>query len=312
MSLPDKLPEYLTEAMIEELRYRVGDDEVHLNAPLSRYMTARLGGNADVLVIVDDNLVLEAVARWSWAKQVPVRIFGAGANVLITDRGYRGLAIINHTREVSYHEDGRVEADSGASMTHIARESIARGLSGFGWAISVPGTIGGGAVNNAGAHNGAMADNLASARIVVPHDTEWWDRTQFAYQYRESALKHRTDPFCVEQVVLQLEPGHDPAALKAEADLFITHRKRTQPPGASLGSMFKNPLGDYAGRLIEACGLKGTRIGGVEISVVHANFFVNHGHGTASDYLSLIDLARESVRAKFGVELQLEVEIIGE
>jgi UDP-N-acetylmuramate dehydrogenase len=100
--------------------------------------------------------------------------------------------------------------------------------------------------------------------------------------------------------------------LQAHAEEFIAHRKRTQPPGASLGSMFKNPSGDYAGRLIEAAGLKGTQVGGVIISPVHGNFFVNTGNGTASDYLQLIELARQMVLEKFGVELALEIELIGE
>lgn len=131
-----------------------------------------------------------------------------------------------------------------------------------------------------------------------------------AYRYRESALKHRQPPFAVLRAALRLTPGADPTALLATAEGYTAHRKRTQPPGASLGSMFKNPPGDYAGRLIEAAGLKGTQIGGVIISPLHGNFFVNTGGGTAADYLGLVRLAQESVRAQFGVDLELEVEVI--
>jgi UDP-N-acetylmuramate dehydrogenase len=111
---------------------------------------------------------------------------------------------------------------------------------------------------------------------------------------------------------LVLDPGHDPDTLNAKADEFVSHRKRTQPPGASLGSIFKNPPDDYAGRLIEAAGLKGMSEGDVQISPVHANFFVNLGAGTAADYYHLIDTARQIVREKFGITLDLEIELIGE
>jgi UDP-N-acetylmuramate dehydrogenase len=191
---------------------------------------------------------------------------------------------------------------------------MADGLKGMEWCVSVPGTLGGAVVNNAGAHGGDMDGNLNEISLLDLHSdaTLTWERQRLAYGYRSSALKGQHGRYIVLSASLHLDPGHPPAELNAIADQFIEHRKRTQPPGASLGSMFKNPPGDFAGRLIEAAGLKGHQIGGVQVSPIHANFFVNHGTGTAADYAALIDLAQARVQAEFGIELELEVERIGD
>jgi UDP-N-acetylmuramate dehydrogenase len=143
-----------------------------------------------------------------------------------------------------------------------------------------------------------------------PH-VELWGVHQMQYGYRYSLLKGDRGRYIVLGTTLVLEPGHNPDDLNAKADEFVAYRKRTQPPGASLGSIFKNPPGDYAGRLIEAAGLKGTCSGNVMISPVHANFIVNTGEGTAKDYRTLIDLAHDTVLQKFGVALELEIELVG-
>ncbi|HLA42833.1 MAG TPA: UDP-N-acetylmuramate dehydrogenase, partial [Aggregatilineales bacterium] len=159
-----------------------------------------------------------------------------------------------------------------------------------------------------------MAGTLIDAEILeMENDNlQIWSNADMQYDYRYSALKGKHGRYVVISARLQLEAGHDPAELNARADSFVAHRKKTQPPGASLGSMFKNPPGDYAGRLIESAGLKGTQIGGVQVSPVHANFFVNVGAGTASDYNALIDLAQKRVYEQFGVHLELEVERVGD
>jgi UDP-N-acetylmuramate dehydrogenase len=286
---------------------------LRLNEPLSRYTVARLGGPADALAVVDSTARLRQVVYLAWERNWSVLILGGGANVLVSDAGYRGLVIVNDAKHVTISDDGLVTADSGAVLIHLARQTIERGLSGFEWAISVPGTLGGAIVNNAGAHSGEMAASLISAEIAFPRvPSETWPVARLDYRYRESALKRSARPFAVLSGTLRLSPGHDPAALHARAEEFTAYRKRTQPPGASLGSMFKNPPGDYAGRLIEAAGLKGAHAGGVMISPIHANFFINTGGGTAADYLELIRLARRTVREKFGVKLELEIELIGE
>jgi UDP-N-acetylmuramate dehydrogenase len=300
-------------AHYEPLRTRCGE-AVRFNVPLARYTVARLGGPADAVIEVSHLGALADAALLCWQHGWPVRIIGGGANVLFSDRGFRGVIVINRVKGLHINaEQGSVSAESGVGLITLARGAMAKGLAGFEWAIGVPGTIGGAVVNNAGAHDGDMASCLLSTDLLIePDRRETWRLTELAYRYRESALKRSSLRFVVLSAELHFSPGNDPAKLRARADEFTTHRRRTQPPGASLGSMFKNPPNDYAGRLIEAAGLKGTRVGGVVISETHANFFVNTGGGTAADYRALIDLARETVRAKFGVELALEVELIEE
>jgi UDP-N-acetylmuramate dehydrogenase len=293
--------------------HEVVGDLLRLNEPMSRHTVARLGGSADALVIVDSVDLLTSVAQFAWEHDWAIRILGGGANVLVGDGGFRGLVVVNHARHIQYYDGGLIVAESGAVLTHLARETIEHGLSGFEWAINVPGTLGGAIVNNAGAHGTNIASSLVSAEILFPdRPVEIWPVERFKYAYRESALKRSESPFVVLSGQLRLSPGHELDILRARAEEFNAYRKRTQPPGASLGSIFKNPPGDFAGRLIEAAGLKGTRIGDVVVSPIHANFFINLGGGTASDYLKLIRLAQQAVRSKFEVDLELEIELIGE
>jgi UDP-N-acetylmuramate dehydrogenase len=176
----------------------------------------------------------------------------------------------------------------------------------------VPGTIGGAAINNAGAFGGDMADSVQYVTVHAPGEVVRYSCDEMAYAYRSSILKERQTPFLVTLVTLQLTPG-DATVLAAQAAENVAQRKETQPPGATLGSIFKNPPGDYAGRLIEAAGLKGTQRGHVQISPVHANFFVNvSGQGSAADYFALIQLAQEQVAAQFGVQLEPEISFVGD
>jgi UDP-N-acetylmuramate dehydrogenase len=278
--------------------------------PLAKYTAARLGGSADYLYVArDSNAELIAVIRAAWADGMPVRVLGGGANVLVSDAGVRGLVIINHVSQIGF-QDRLVTVTGGVSLTVLARKCAAMGLSGFEWAVSVPGTIGGAVVNNAGAHGGDMTSSLIDAEIVTPEGVTMLTNADLAYAYRESALKRRADRrFLVTAARLRLNDG-DPSAIQALMEDFIAHRKRTQPPGASLGSIFKNPPGDYAGRLIESCGLKGFAIGGAQVSPIHANFFINTGTATAADYLALVEHVRAAVERETGIHLETEIELI--
>ncbi len=188
--------------------------------------------------------------------------------------------------------------------------------------MGVPGTLGGAVVGNAGAHDGAIAGSLivaeilhrnAAMKLALNQDpiAELWPVERLEYRYRSSLLKSLSGQVVVLAARLQLQRSTLAQAVGA-ADTFTAYRRRTQPPGATMGSMFKNPPGDYAGRLVEAAGLKGLRRGDAEISTLHANFFVNRGSATAADIYSLIETAHASVKEKFGVSLELEVELVGE
>ncbi len=303
--------------MIYESLKAIPDLTLSEHEPIARYTAARLGGPADALAVVHSTKALIQAAQWAQQAHIAWVVIGGGANVLVSDTGFRGLVIVNHSKNSTIDaETGQVEADSGVTLTPLARRCMAQGLKGLEWAVSVPGTLGGAIVNNAGAHGGDMAHNLVQAMLLdlMSHTLtpEVWPVEKLAYDYRHSALKGHRQRYLVLQGVLQLEPHHDPTELASTADGFVAHRKKTQPPGASLGSIFKNPPGDYAGRLIEASGLKGNQIGGVQVSPIHANFIVNLGNGTASDYFDLIQYVRHTVHEKTGVLLELEIERIGE
>ncbi len=281
--------------------------------PLAKYTAARLGGAADFVYVARESArELSEVVQAAWEQNIPVRVLGGGANVLVSDHGFRGLVVINKVSEAAFKES-QVVVTSGYSLTILARKCASRGLAGFEWAASVPGTVGGAVVNNAGAHGGDMAANLHTATICdAEKGVQVLTKADLAFDYRSSLLKHRADRrFLVLMATLNLQSG-EPAKINAKIDEFIAYRKRTQPPGASLGSIFKNPHGDYAGRLIESLGLKGYAVGGAQVSPVHANFFINTGKATASDYYALIQHVQKRVYEATGVMLETEIEVLGE
>jgi UDP-N-acetylmuramate dehydrogenase len=303
----------MTGSPLDSLAARLGGRLLR-DQPLARFTAARLGGPADWLYVArDSDSELIDVLRTGWDSGVDVRVIGGGANVLIADRGFRGLIVVNHLTDIQ--TDGeRVRASGGTGLTVLCRKLQTLGLSGFEWAVAVPGTVGGAVVNNAGAHGSDTAATLTSIDLLTPEGLTTVNTAALNYDYRTSALKQRADRrFLVLRAAFTLVPD-DPAAILERMDAFNAHRKRTQPAGASLGSIFKNPPGDYAGRLIEAAGLKGYRIGAAMVSPVHANFFINvEGRsGSAADYRALVAHVQQTVLAQSGVTLETEIEFLGE
>lgn len=298
---------------LESLRAAFGR-RLTRHAPLARLTAARVGGEADALVTTSSAAELAATVRWLWQAELPFLILGGGSNMLISDAGVRGVVVANKARRVRFEEgpSPAVWAESGANFGALARQAAIKGLGGLEWAAGIPGTVGGAVVGNAGAHDGDLAGNLLLADILHKEEgRQAWEVEKMAYAYRSSALKRSPGSAVVLAATLKLEPR--PAALiQAKMDRFLAHRRRTQPPGASMGSMFKNPPGDYAGRLIEAAGLEGARTGQAEISALHANFFLNLGGASAADIYRLIELARSTVAEKFSVYLELEIELAGD
>lgn len=284
-------------------------------APLAPHTSARIGGPADFLLVAHSAQELEETAHTLWRLGAPFRLLGGGSNVLVSDEGVREVVVLNQARAVRFEERSArpmVRAESGATLGTVARRAVERGLGGLEWAATVPGTVGGAVVGNAGAHGGDTAGSLEMAEILQRNgQAEPWPAERLDFGYRTSWLKRHPGEAIVLAATLRLEPS-GPAEAKARVAEFVAQRKATQPPGASMGSMFKNPQGDFAGRLIEAAGLKGTRQGEAEISSKHANFFVNLGKATAADVWILISRARRVVEEKFGVRLELEVELVGE
>lgn len=293
-------------------------DRLSRSVPLARYTAARIGGAADWLLVLETVDQLTDAATQLWALDIPFHVLGGGSNILVSDLGVRQLVILNKARQIRFELEQKslmVTAESGANFGLMARQCARRGLSGLEWAAGIPGTVGGAVFGNAGAHGFDVACSLQMAKIL--HRTkrdivqESWPLGNLKFEYRSSKLKRNPGDVVILAAQFKLQHG-DPKEIQAQMDEYTAYRRSSQPPGASMGSMFKNPPGDYAGRLIEAAGLKGTSIGGVEISPVHANFFVNYENATASDVYDLIRLARETVLEKCGVELELEIELIGE
>ncbi len=299
-------------------------DRLQTDVSLKRYTAARIGGIADVMIRVESSAELAEAVKKLWLNCIPFIMMGSGSNVLVADAGVRQVVILNQARQVKFNFDESspsVWAESGANFGSLARKAADKGLSGLEWAAGIPGTVGGAVYGNAGAHGADMSTSLIMATILHRknvHDStaveivqEDWEVARFEYAYRSSILKRQPGEAVVLAAQLKLSLS-TPDAVKGTLSKLQEKRQLSQPSGASLGSIFKNPPGDYAGRLIETAGLKGTRIGGVEISPKHANFFINHANATASDYAELIKLAQDKVMEKFGTKLELEIELIGD
>ncbi len=301
-------------AALESLRTAFGD-RLQENVPLSGYTAARIGGPADALVFVRSADELAQAAETLWKMELPFLLLGGGSNVLVSDKGVRGMVIVNRARLVKFDsqaEPPSVHAESGVTPNDIAQRAARLGLAGFEWGAGVPGSLGGAVYGNAGAFDGDIAGNLVSVELIHrQHGRQVWTVEKMEYGYRTSVLKRDHPPAFILSAQLALSHG-DPQAIRAKMEQFSERRRNTQPPGASMGSMFKNPTGEKAGRLIEAAGLKGRRIGNAEISTQHANFFINYGQTRAEDMKALIELTRKTVAEKFGINLELEVELIGE
>ena len=297
---------------LPSLRAAFGD-RLQENVSLAPYASSRIGGPADALVTVTSADELAKTVSRLWELDVPYVVLGGGSNVLVSDKGIRGVVVLNRAKEVRFDKGSRpkVRAEAGVVIANLARRAASHGLAGLEWAAAVPGTLGGAIYGNAGAFGGDMASSLIHAELLTEGGRELWPVEKMEYGYRTSILKRKTLKFVVLWAETRLERSTK-EAVSVKISEFSGRRKATQPTGASMGSMFKNPPGDFAGRLIEAAGLKGRRIGTAEISPVHANFFINHGQTKAEDVRELVSLAQKTVAEKFGVNLELEIELVGE
>jgi UDP-N-acetylmuramate dehydrogenase len=290
-------------------------DRLQTRVPLASYTSARIGGLADALIFIRSADELVEAATRLWQMNVPFLLLGGGSNVLVSDRGVRGVVLLNRARAVEVELQSTpptIRAESGSTLNDIAQRTARHGLTGMEWAASIPGSLGGAVYGNAGAFGGDMAGNLASVEILHrERGRETWPVKKMEYGYRSSILKREKQPVLILGAVLRLAHG-SMESIQATMTRNSEQRRKTQPPGASMGSMFKNPPDDKAGRLIEAAGLKGTRIGSAMVSPIHANFFINTDQTRAADMKALLDLAQKTVYEKFGVRLEPEIEIIGE
>ncbi|HEX6293087.1 MAG TPA: UDP-N-acetylmuramate dehydrogenase [Herpetosiphonaceae bacterium] len=313
--------------------------------PLARYTSWRIGGPARYFANAASADDLRDLMQWAQAESLPVFILGGGTNILVADGGYPGLVIRNRAAQSRIEERGddvRLWIESGAPTAGTARRLAAQGYGGLVWAEGLPGTIGGAIFGNAGCYGDDMAHDLIRAWLLRDGNVEEWSAAQFEYGYRSSALKRaqaltlspsptlrrasavaamgeerqgRAEGLVLPTVILAAEIRlfrDDPARLSAEMAAIAESRKSKTPAGSSCGSVFKNPEGTTAGKLLDQARLKGTRVGGAIVSDKHANYIVNLGGATASDVLRLTEIMRERVLAEFGVAMELEVQVVGE
>lgn len=293
---------------VDALRERVKGDVIP-EASLAAFTTYRIGGPADVLVEAETVEDLVAVAEIAGG-HVPVAIVGRGSNMLVSDDGFRGIAVRlgRAFRDHDVVEDGFVFGGS-TYLPAAAKVTARHGFAGFEFAAEIPATFGGAVRMNAGAHGRSMADVLVWADVVdlSGGGPRRLGVDDLGYRYRHSELAAHE---IVVRGRVRLEPG-DPDEVGSKISELLEWRREHQPGGRSAGSIFKNPPGDSAGRLIDAAGLKGERIGGAEVSAVHANFIVADREAKAVDVWRLIRRAQDAVRKHAGVELECEVQFLG-
>ena len=285
---------------------------VRFDEPMSRRTTLKIGGPADASALPESTDELQALVRACAERDLPIMAVGGGSNLIVRDGGIRGVVIATRNlRAVEWLRPTTMQVEAGVSTGKVLSLATQRELGGVEFLGGVPGSVGGGMIMNAGTYLGEFASVTTLVESVRLADGAMIarDREACGFVYRGSALPPGE---IVARATLELTP-RPRAEIDADVAGLRARRKSREPTGVNnAGSTFKNPPGDYAGRLIEAAGLKGTRVGAAECSPVHANWLVNTGGATAADMLALIEIVRTRVRAAHGIDLELEVKVVGE
>jgi UDP-N-acetylmuramate dehydrogenase len=282
------------------------------NEQLARHSQFGIGGPARWFITTREVAVLAGLLRRCAGSGVAVTVLGAGSNTLISDAGIDGLVIRHNDRRLRAVDEGAVELGAGCMMPRVALDCASRGLAGLEFGIGVPGTCGASVYGNAGAFGSEMADVLIDCTSLDPGGEQvTLAAADCDFGYRHSRFKDELRGNVIVKAQLRVH-ADDPGSVRARTDAIQAERKASQPYGIrSLGSVFKNPPDDRAGRLVEAAGVKGRRSGGAQISTKHANFIVNIDHATAADVLDLVHVAHDAVQRQFGVNLEREIIVLG-
>lgn len=295
----------------DKLAAIVSKDAIAKNEPMSKHTTFRIGGNADMFVSPELHQVSEILALTK-EHNVPVTIIGNGSNLLVGDKGIRGLVLSfgKGADEVSL-EGTRMTIGAGTLLSKAAAEAAKNSLSGLEFAAGIPGTLGGAIVMNAGAYGGEMKDVVISAKVLTPSgEIKKLSTDELELSYRHSCIPQKG--YIVLEAVVELTPGNEAEIREMMAD-FRNRRVDKQPlEYPSAGSTFKRPEGYFAGKLIQDAGLRGYTVGGAQVSEKHCGFVINKGDATAEDVCNLIKNVKQIVYDKFQVEMEPEVKMIGE
>ena len=289
---------------------RNSSSKLRFDEPLSKHNYFGIGGDAAAYFEVSTIDELAYVAQLQKRSRVPVVIIGRGSNLLVNDAGYPGIVIrlIGEFNRLDFHEN-RVDVGAGVSLPRLSKMAASHGLSGVEFALGIPGSVGGALIMNAGAWGSSFGDLVEHVQAMTD-EGELMDisHDDAEFSYRHSGLKSY---FCVTGATLTLTPGDATEVDSLMQDLY--NQKITSQPFAeeNAGCMFKNPPGHSAGKLIDECGLKGHRIGGAEVSKIHGNFILNLDDATAHDVLSLVRHIQAQVKRERGVDLEMEVQLLG-
>ncbi len=302
--------------MIEGVARRALQDllgeRVRFDVPMARYTSLRVGGPADAVAEPADRAELQGVLRLCAAHRLPHTLIGAGFNTVCLDGGLPGVVLhLGRLRRLEERPGRLLRAEAGVSHSQVANFCMQRGFAGLEFAAGVPGTVGGWVAMNAGIPGREMGDVVRELEVASPGGDRIRHLPREALHFRYRALRGLAAGSVIVSALFAVELS-TPASVRAEVGRLLERRARTQPLSVpSCGSVFKNPPGDFAGRLIESAGLKGRRIGGAEISKLHANFIANVDRATAGDVLALMDEAQRLVLRATGRHLEPEVRIVG-
>ena len=291
--------------------------EIKQNEPLSKHTTFAIGGPAKYFSVAKTKEdVLEAI-DFAKGKNLPFFLLGSGSNLLVRDRGYEGLIIKMQIGGLKTEEE-KVTLGAGILLSQAMNESANKGLSGLEWAVGIPGTIGGAVNGNAGAYGRAVAESVENVIVLVEENGQWKEKKYLnkdcCFEYRKSKFKNLANREIILSVGLKLQKS-DVEKVRGEIRATVLQRKGKVPPQPSAGCVFKNIKKDgqliaAVGKLVDECGLKGTRFGNAEIPALHGNYVVNMGNAKADDVIKLINLCKHKVKEKFNFELEEEIVIV--
>lgn len=301
----------LSENLFNQLQPLIHMKSIAFDENLSKHTYPKIGGKADFFITPNNYFELQKIVQFFRSEKLPITIIGNGSNLIIRDGGIRGAVIsLNKINHIFIDQENLI-CGGGALLIKASRKATTHHLKGLEFACGIPGTIGGAVYMNAGAYGGEIKDVLESVLVLDRYNRlQVRKNDELNLSYRHSNIGDNED--IILEAVFKLKHGKY-EEIKALVDKLTKLRKKNQPlEYPSCGSVFKRPVGHYAGKLIQDSNLQGARIGGAEVSKKHAGFIVNVDHATASDYISLIELIQKTVKEKFNVELETEVKIIGE
>lgn len=302
----------ISKSVMEALEKFVPKENIHIQESMAAHTTFRVGGLADCLVEIENEVQLQKIQHYLQQLEVSYAVMGNGSNTLVGDKGYRGviLQIGERMSEISV-EGNRITAGAGALLSQVAKAAYEHGLTGLEFASGIPGSVGGAVVMNAGAYDGEMRQVVTQVRVINQEgETMELENETMEFGYRTSII--RNQPFIVTSVSFKLMPG-EKEKIKGRMEELARLRREKQPlEYPSAGSTFKRPEGYFAGKLIMDAGLKGFQVGGAKVSEKHCGFVVNAGNATAADILQLIRKIQASVKEQFHVDLEPEIVFLGE